>query len=148
MRPVSYQKKVGDGGPAPRRTGRQTIGRSITWHWTSVIALQITDPFSRQRGPLTPSILKLSKSDQREKGKNWSRVPDVCLTPRWTDWLPVGRNVTLTLTFGSSRNSLVLGGTICCIFIPAFRYFLVNSSERALKFQGTKRSRTTSSIWL
>jgi hypothetical protein len=42
MRPI--------GGPAPRRTGRRTVGRNITWTWTCVIALQITDPFSRQRG--------------------------------------------------------------------------------------------------
>jgi hypothetical protein len=28
--------------------------------------------------------------------KNWSRVPDGRLTPRWTGRLIVGRNVTLT----------------------------------------------------
>jgi hypothetical protein len=38
------------GGPAPRRTGRQTVGRNVTLNWTCVIALQITDPSSRQRG--------------------------------------------------------------------------------------------------
>jgi hypothetical protein len=32
------------GGRAPRRTSRQTVGRSITWNWTWVIALQITNP--------------------------------------------------------------------------------------------------------
>jgi hypothetical protein len=37
-------------GPAPRRSGRQTVGRNITWTWTRVIALQITDPSSHQRG--------------------------------------------------------------------------------------------------
>jgi hypothetical protein len=40
------------GGSAPRRTGRQTVDRNIfvTWNWTCVIALQITDPSYRQRG--------------------------------------------------------------------------------------------------
>jgi hypothetical protein len=42
MRPI--------GGPAPRRTGRQTVGRNVTWNWTCVIALPITVPFSLQRG--------------------------------------------------------------------------------------------------
>jgi hypothetical protein len=37
-------------GPTPRQTGRLTVGRNITWTWTCVIALQITDPSSRQRG--------------------------------------------------------------------------------------------------
>jgi hypothetical protein len=82
------------GGPAPRRTGEQTVGRNIT----CVIALQSTDPSSRQRGHPTPTNPQLSKNDQREKGKNWSRVPDGCLTPRRTGRLTVGRNVTLTLT--------------------------------------------------
>jgi hypothetical protein len=31
-------------------TGRLTAGRNVTWNWTRVIALQITDPSSRQRG--------------------------------------------------------------------------------------------------
>jgi hypothetical protein len=38
------------GGPTPRWTGRQTVGRNITSTWTCVIALQITDPSSCQRG--------------------------------------------------------------------------------------------------
>jgi hypothetical protein len=39
---------------------------------------------------------KCLKNNQRENGKNWSRVPDECLTPRQTGRLTVGRNVTLT----------------------------------------------------
>jgi hypothetical protein len=38
------------------------------------------------------------KHNQGENGKNWSRVPDGCLTPRRTGRLTVGRNVALTLT--------------------------------------------------
>jgi hypothetical protein len=36
--------------------------------------------------------------------KNWSRVPDGCLTPRLTGRLTVGRNVTSTSTSESSQN--------------------------------------------
>jgi hypothetical protein len=38
------------GGAAPRRNGRQTVGRNITWNLTCVFALKITDPSSRWRG--------------------------------------------------------------------------------------------------
>jgi hypothetical protein len=39
-------------GPAPRRTGRQTVGCNITWNWTCIIALQITDAIlSSERVP-------------------------------------------------------------------------------------------------
>jgi hypothetical protein len=47
------------GGPAPRRTGRQTVGRNVTWNWTCVIALQITDPSSRQGEPSTWKMKKV-----------------------------------------------------------------------------------------
>jgi hypothetical protein len=40
----------------------------------------------------------MSKNNQREMGKNWSRVLDGCLTPRKTGRLTVSRNVTLTFT--------------------------------------------------
>jgi hypothetical protein len=46
-------------GPAPRRTGQQTISRNVTWNWTYVIALQIADPSSRQRGCPTWKIKKV-----------------------------------------------------------------------------------------
>jgi hypothetical protein len=36
------------------------------------------------------------KNNQRKNRKNWSRVPDGCLTPGRTGRLTVGRNVTLT----------------------------------------------------
>jgi hypothetical protein len=35
--------------------------------------------------------------NQRENGKNWSRVKDGCLAPGRT----VGRNIILTLTYGA-----------------------------------------------
>jgi hypothetical protein len=38
------------GSSAPRWTGQQTVGRNITWNWTCVIALKITDPSSHQSG--------------------------------------------------------------------------------------------------
>jgi hypothetical protein len=60
--------------------------------------LKTTDPTSRQRGRSNSTNLQLSKNKQREKEKNWSRVPDGCLTPRQTGRLTVGRNITLTLT--------------------------------------------------
>jgi hypothetical protein len=47
------------GGPAPRRTGRLTVGRNVNWNWTCVTALQITDPSSRQRGRNTWKIKKV-----------------------------------------------------------------------------------------
>jgi hypothetical protein len=47
------------GGPAPRRTGRQTVGSNVTWNLNCVIALQITDPSSRQRGRPTWKIKKV-----------------------------------------------------------------------------------------
>jgi hypothetical protein len=46
-------------GPAPRRTCRQTVGRNVTWNSTCAIALQITDPSSRQRGRPTWRINKV-----------------------------------------------------------------------------------------
>jgi hypothetical protein len=48
------------GGPAPRWTGWQTVGRNVTWNSTWVIALQIRDLSSRQRGRLTWKINKLT----------------------------------------------------------------------------------------
>jgi hypothetical protein len=53
--------------------------------------LKTTDPTSHQREHPTSTNLQLSKNNQREKGKNWSWVPEGCL----------GRNITLTLK-GSS----------------------------------------------
>jgi hypothetical protein len=50
-----------DGGPAPRWTGRQTVSRNITWNWTYVTALQITDSSSRQKGRPTSTNPQLSK---------------------------------------------------------------------------------------
>jgi hypothetical protein len=46
--------------------------------------LESTDPTSHQRGRPTSTNSKLSKNNQRENGKNWSRVPDECLIPRLT----------------------------------------------------------------
>jgi hypothetical protein len=44
------------GAPVPRRTGRQIIGRNVTWNLTCIIALHITDPSSRQKGRPTWKI--------------------------------------------------------------------------------------------
>jgi hypothetical protein len=97
-------------GPASRRTGRLTVGRNITWTWTCVLRsekrcagdarqkLKITKPTSCQRGRPTSTNPQLSKNNQRESGKNWSQVPDGCLTQGRTGRLTVGRNITLTLT--------------------------------------------------
>jgi hypothetical protein len=52
-------KKLKYGGPAPERTARQTVGRTVTWNLTCIIALQITDPSSRQRGRPTWKIKKV-----------------------------------------------------------------------------------------
>jgi hypothetical protein len=38
--------------------------------------LKSTDPTSRQRGRPTSTNPQLSKNNEREKEKNWSRVPD------------------------------------------------------------------------
>jgi hypothetical protein len=42
--------------------------------------LKTTDPTCRQRGRPTSTNPQLS-NNQTEKEKNWSRVPDGCLTP-------------------------------------------------------------------
>jgi hypothetical protein len=47
------------------------------------------------------------KNNQRENGKNWSRVPDGCLVPRPTGRLTVGRNITLTLTLTLTLTHIV-----------------------------------------
>jgi hypothetical protein len=60
--------------------------------------LKTTDPTSCQSGCPTPTNPQLSKNNQREKGKNWLRVPVGCLTPGRTGRLTVDRNITLTLT--------------------------------------------------
>jgi hypothetical protein len=58
--------------------------------------LKITDQTSRQKGGPKLTNPQRSRSNQREKKKNWSRVPDGCLTPGQTGRLTVGRNMTLT----------------------------------------------------
>jgi hypothetical protein len=58
--------------------------------------LKTIDPTFRQRGRPTSVNPQLSKNNQKENGKNWSRGPDVRLTPRQTDRLTDGRNMTLT----------------------------------------------------
>jgi hypothetical protein len=60
------------GGPAPRRTGRQSVGRNITWNWTCAVALQITDPSFRQRGRPTwkNSHSNLTSGHPLRKGQN------------------------------------------------------------------------------
>jgi hypothetical protein len=60
--------------------------------------LKTTDPTSGQRGRPTSTNPELSKNNYKEKGKNWSLVPNGCLTPRQTGQLNVGHNITLTLT--------------------------------------------------
>jgi hypothetical protein len=66
-----------------------------------------TRPLVRE-GASHQQTLQLSKNDQREKEKNWSRVPDGCLRPRWTGRLTVGRNMTLILTL-----TLILRDNLC-----------------------------------
>jgi hypothetical protein len=56
--------------------------------------LKITDPTSRQRGRPTSTNQQLPKNYQRGNGKNRSRIPDGCLTPRQTGRLTVGRTIT------------------------------------------------------
>jgi hypothetical protein len=63
--------------------------------------LKTTDPTSRQRGRPKTANPQLFKNNQGEKGNNWSRVPDECLTPGRTGQLTVGHNITLTLTLTS-----------------------------------------------
>jgi hypothetical protein len=60
--------------------------------------LKTTNPTSRQRGFPTSTNPQLSKNNQREKGKNWSRLPDGIPTPRRTGRLTVGSIITLTLS--------------------------------------------------
>jgi hypothetical protein len=61
--------------------------------------LKSTDPTSRQRGRPTSTNPKLYTNNQRENGKNWSRIPDGCLTPGRTGRLTVVCNIILTLSY-------------------------------------------------
>jgi hypothetical protein len=58
------------------------------------------------------------KKNQRENGKNWSRVPGGCLMPRQTDRQTVGRNITLTLTrpplWSNGQSSWLQNGDVLC----------------------------------
>jgi hypothetical protein len=41
--------KIWSGGPAPRWTGRQTVGRNITWNWTASLHCKLqTRPLVRK----------------------------------------------------------------------------------------------------
>jgi hypothetical protein len=88
---------------------RNTSRLHLQWHhgkWCFLLGLYLendhtlktTDPTSHQRGCPTSANPPLSKNNQREKGKNWSPVPDGCLTPRQTGRLTISHNITLTLT--------------------------------------------------
>jgi hypothetical protein len=67
--------------------------------WRCPIKLKSTDPTSRQRGcPTSTNPRLLKKNNQRENGKNWSRVADGCLTLGRTARLSVVIHITLTLT--------------------------------------------------
>jgi hypothetical protein len=55
-------------------------------------------PFSSERAPHINKPETVKKNNQRENGKNWSRVPGGCLISRRTSRQTVGRNITLTLT--------------------------------------------------
>jgi hypothetical protein len=63
--------------------------------WGCPATTESTDLISRQRGRPTSTNPQLSKDDY-EKKKNWSLVPDGCLTPSQTGRLSVGRNIILT----------------------------------------------------
>jgi hypothetical protein len=78
----------------------------LRWRWPAK-KLETTDPTSRQRGRPTSTNRQLSKNNEREKGRNWSLVPDGCLTPRQTGRLTVGRSITLTLWLLSEYLSCV-----------------------------------------
>jgi hypothetical protein len=60
--------------------------------------LKTADPTSHHKGRPISTNPNLSKIIKEGREKNWSRVPDGCLTPRRTGLLTVGRNITLILT--------------------------------------------------
>jgi hypothetical protein len=62
--------------------------------------------FSSDRAPHINKPETVKKNTQRENGKNWSRVPGGCLIPRRTGRQTVGRNITLTLTYGMSSSGV------------------------------------------
>jgi hypothetical protein len=60
----------------------------------------------------------------KEKGENWSRVSDGCLTPRQTCRLTVGLNITLTLTSSLLQRlstfplqRTVVWGVVCAVCV-------------------------------
>jgi hypothetical protein len=76
------------GGPAPRRTGRQTVGRNVTLNWTCAIALQINRPvLSSLRVP----YMKNKESNYYSNKCNiWSPAPRGARhQDELADWLSV-----------------------------------------------------------
>jgi hypothetical protein len=62
------------GDTAPRRTGRQNVGRNITWNWTCVIALKLqTRPLVREGAPhqQTRTCLKIIKKRREKIGRGF-----------------------------------------------------------------------------
>jgi hypothetical protein len=85
-----------NGGTWPSRLGEYKKEEKEYFHESRGTELKSTDPTSRQRGRPTSTNPKLSKNNQRENGKNWSRIPDGCLTPGRTGRLTVVRNIIVT----------------------------------------------------
>jgi hypothetical protein len=61
------------GGPAPSRTGGQTVGHNVTWNWTCVIVLKIADSSSHQRG--RPTWKDKESNCHSNKCNIWSPDP-------------------------------------------------------------------------
>jgi hypothetical protein len=111
------------GGPAPRWTGQQTIGRNITWNWTCVIALQISDPSSRQQ---TRNSLQVTKERRGRIGRGsqmgaWHQ-------DRLADWLSVVIQLWLWLWMFID-NVLFLAWIlrINCSYWMAFAFWLLHA---------------------
>jgi hypothetical protein len=122
---VEEGKKTSTVIPANRMRRRKGESSSLRWdsnvwfrvlrdsdHWQ--IALQITDPSSRQRRrPRAKS--KAIFRQKKEKSKIWLWAPKGCPTPRYTDWLTVSRKVTSTSTSVRSYCSRTFTITPYCV---------------------------------
>jgi hypothetical protein len=104
-------------GPAPKQTGRQAVGCDITWTWTCVIALQVIDPSSHQRGGPTKKRKKVIVTQRNVT--SWVTCSKRGMTPRQTGRLMVGRNITWTWTWGVSELVAELGFSCKLLLLEA-----------------------------
>jgi hypothetical protein len=117
--------------PTPRRTGWLIVGRNVTWAWTCVIALQITDPSSRQRGRPTWRRKKVIATQRSVKSGHLLQMgPDTK-----TNW-STDRRSQYNLSFNLNSNLVsqsewTLNSILFLIHVITFLWSVFNSIPRS-----------------